>query len=79
MLSNHHEGRKWSLTLSLMALKTGAFREVKTAYPMPHGGHNMDGTNFLIPEGRMLLPTKLLACVDVSHAPCALQPGLVQE
>lgn len=53
--SNHHEGRKWSLTLSLMALKTGAFREVKTAYPTPYGGHNVDGTNFLIPEGRIAL------------------------
>jgi hypothetical protein len=28
VMASHHEGRKWSMTLALMTMKTGAFREL---------------------------------------------------
>ena len=53
VMASHHEGRKWSMTLALMTMKTGAFRELPSKCRTRWGGHDEDGINDLIVQSKI--------------------------
>jgi len=60
VFDEHHKGRKWSMSLALMTLKTGAYRPL-IGVKSPLGGYDEDGVDQNIPVGQIWI-AKTEAC-----------------